>query len=137
MESKPVETYYVHDYLRSKLCALYENDSIFDKFECCWSGDDSHVITGSYNNFFRTFGRARQSDVTYEASLDLCKLPAMYRQKKPSAGLIGRKRKEEIFAEHLDFSKKILHCAWHPAADIIALAATNNLYIFEGVPVTL
>lgn len=40
MESAPVETYQVHDYLRSKLCTLYENDSIFDKFEVDWSGDD-------------------------------------------------------------------------------------------------
>ena len=39
-ESAPVETYNVHEHLRSKLCALYENDSIFDKFECEWSGDD-------------------------------------------------------------------------------------------------
>uniref|UniRef100_A0AAY4BHE6 Serine/threonine-protein phosphatase 2A 55 kDa regulatory subunit B n=1 Tax=Denticeps clupeoides TaxID=299321 RepID=A0AAY4BHE6_9TELE len=34
MENKPLETYQVHDYLRSKLCSLYENDCIFDKFEC-------------------------------------------------------------------------------------------------------
>ncbi|CAJ0564932.1 unnamed protein product, partial [Mesorhabditis spiculigera] len=40
MESSPVETYPVHEHLRSKLCQLYENDSIFDKFECGWSGDD-------------------------------------------------------------------------------------------------
>ncbi|PIO62593.1 WD domain, G-beta repeat protein, partial [Teladorsagia circumcincta] len=40
MENRPVETYTVHDHLRTKLCALYENDSIFDKFECGWSGDD-------------------------------------------------------------------------------------------------
>lgn len=30
----------VHEYLRSKLCSLYENDCIFDKFECCWNGND-------------------------------------------------------------------------------------------------
>ncbi len=30
----------VHGYLKSKLCSLYENDCIFDKFECCWGGDD-------------------------------------------------------------------------------------------------
>lgn len=30
----------VHDYLRSKLCSLYENDCIFDKFECAWNGSD-------------------------------------------------------------------------------------------------
>ena len=39
-DAHPIETYNVHEYLRSKLCVLYENDSIFDKFECCWSGDD-------------------------------------------------------------------------------------------------
>ncbi|KAK2093862.1 Serine/threonine-protein phosphatase 2A 55 kDa regulatory subunit B alpha isoform [Saguinus oedipus] len=32
----------VHEYLRSKLCSLYENDCIFDKFECCWNGSDRH-----------------------------------------------------------------------------------------------
>ena len=40
MESRPVEVYPVHDYLRSRLCSLYENDSIFDKFECGFNGDD-------------------------------------------------------------------------------------------------
>ena len=53
MESKPIETFTVHEYLRSKLCSLYENDCIFDKFECCWNGTDSAIMTGSYNNFFR------------------------------------------------------------------------------------
>ena len=31
-----------------QLCDLYENDSIFDKFECCLSGDGMRVATGSY-----------------------------------------------------------------------------------------
>lgn len=44
MDTKPVETYQVHEHLRSKLCALYENDCIFDKFECAWSGDDRWVV---------------------------------------------------------------------------------------------
>lgn len=33
-----------------QLCDLYENDSIFDKFECCLSGDGSRVSTGSYRS---------------------------------------------------------------------------------------
>ncbi|KTG39699.1 hypothetical protein cypCar_00016655 [Cyprinus carpio] len=40
MEKGPVETYQVHEYLRSKLCSLYENDCIFDKFECVWNSTD-------------------------------------------------------------------------------------------------
>lgn len=33
-----------------QLCDLYENDSIFDKFECCLSGDGQRVATGSYRS---------------------------------------------------------------------------------------
>ena len=44
MESRPVEVYPVHDYLRSRLCSLYENDSIFDRFECSWNGDDTYPL---------------------------------------------------------------------------------------------
>jgi len=52
MENRPVETYHVHDCLRSKLCTLYENDSIFDKFECSWSGDDRFFIYFFIQGFF-------------------------------------------------------------------------------------
>lgn len=40
MDKKPVETYYVHEYLRNKLCSLYENEFIFDKFEISIGGND-------------------------------------------------------------------------------------------------
>lgn len=36
--------------LFSQLCHLYENDCIFDKFECALSGDATNVLTGSYSN---------------------------------------------------------------------------------------
>ena len=44
MEARPLEVYPVHDYLRSRLCSLYENDSIFDRFECGWNGDDTYPL---------------------------------------------------------------------------------------------
>lgn len=52
MENKPVEVYNVHDYLRSKLCSLYENDCIFDKFECVWNGNDGYVMALLLFTFF-------------------------------------------------------------------------------------
>ena len=45
MESKPLKTIPIHDHLRGKLCDLYENDCIFDKFECTWGGDDKYVAS--------------------------------------------------------------------------------------------
>uniref|UniRef100_A0A914VE05 Serine/threonine-protein phosphatase 2A 55 kDa regulatory subunit B n=2 Tax=Plectus sambesii TaxID=2011161 RepID=A0A914VE05_9BILA len=129
MESRPVETYHVHEYLRSKLCTLYENDCIFDKFECGWSGDDRHIVTGSYNNFFRTFKRNSNIDMTLEACPEIAKPRTVLKPKKVSLG--GKKKKDEISADSLDFTRKILHAAWHPQDNIIAVAATNNLYIFQ------
>ena len=45
METRPVKTIPIHDHLRGKLCDLYENDCIFDKFECIWGGDDKYVLS--------------------------------------------------------------------------------------------
>ena len=55
MEAKPLEVYPVHDYLRSRLCSLYENDSIFDRFECGWNGDDSYPLHTKCLTFLQEF----------------------------------------------------------------------------------
>ncbi|KAL0811470.1 hypothetical protein ABMA28_009870 [Loxostege sticticalis] len=135
METKPVETYPVHEYLRSKLCSLYENDCIFDKFECCWSGDDQRLMTGSYNGFFRVFERGsgaggRRGELTLEASREAAARPRQPLRARRVAATAKRK-KDEISVDCLDFNKKILHTAWHPHESIIAVAATNNLFIFQ------
>lgn len=114
MESRPVETHQVHDYLRTKLCALYENDCIFDKFECSWSGNDRELITGSYNNFFRIFDRETQGDVTLEACRENMKPQQVLKPRRVStAGASGsnKRKKDELSVDSLDFNRKILHTA--------------------------
>ena len=37
-EKQPVRKINIHEHLKQKLCDLYENDCIFDKFECTFSG---------------------------------------------------------------------------------------------------
>lgn len=96
----------------AQLCDLYENDSIFDKFECCLSGDGQRVSTGSYrsacvflfsiysccllpsdmhltfnlhdpSNLFRVFGcSAGSSEAT---SLEASKNPMRYLQEENQA----------------------------------------------------
>ena len=70
------------NFLRSKLCSLYENDCIFDKFECCWNGNDTAIMTGSYNNFFRMFDRSSRKEVTYEASKEIAKPKTILKPRK-------------------------------------------------------
>lgn len=45
METYPVLTVPIHDFLRPKLSDLYENDCIFDKFECAVSGDGKYLFS--------------------------------------------------------------------------------------------
>ena len=50
MATKPVSIINIFDPLKSKLCELYENESIFDKFDLCSSPDSNTIITGNYNS---------------------------------------------------------------------------------------
>lgn len=128
MNSRPVECYHVHEFLRSKLCSLYESEYIFDKFECCFDGTDRYVLTGSYNNFFKIFDRSSKRDIMLEASKDVTKCNVLKPRKVcPS----NKKKKDEISVDSLDFTKKILYSAWHPKENVLAVAATNNLFLFQ------
>ncbi|KAG6395742.1 hypothetical protein SASPL_141866 [Salvia splendens] len=141
MDSGPVSTFQVHEYLRPKLCDLYENDSIFDKFECCLSGDGQRVATGSYSNLFRVFGCGPGS--TEATTLEASKNP-MRRQvqtpSRPSRSLgcsisrVVRRGAEspgvDANGNSFDFTTKLLHLAWHPSENSIACAAANSLYMY-------
>uniref|UniRef100_A0A5B7AC45 Serine/threonine-protein phosphatase 2A 55 kDa regulatory subunit B n=2 Tax=Davidia involucrata TaxID=16924 RepID=A0A5B7AC45_DAVIN len=140
MDSGPLATFQVHEYLRPKLCDLYENDSIFDKFECCLSGDGLRVATGSYSNLFRVFGCSEGS--TEATTLEATKNP-MRRQvqtpSRPSRSLGTLPRLVRRGADNsgvdtngnaFDFTAKLLHVAWHPTENSLACAAANSLYMY-------
>lgn len=149
MESRPIKTIQIHDHLRGKLCDLYENDCIFDKFECMFSGDgkyvmsvpsrifllltaslSSHVMTGSYHNYFRIFDVEGQGDIVLQADKSAFKA-----KKLGGPGGIGRGAaqrngngarpgtlREQMNIDPLDFNKKILHGSWHPRENTIAVS---------------
>lgn len=57
-----------------QLCELYDNDCIFDKFNCCMNSDGSQLATGTYSNLFRVIRKAgdwpAKSETVLEASRD-------------------------------------------------------------------
>ncbi|WZY98074.1 hypothetical protein YC2023_070403 [Brassica napus] len=139
MDSGPVASYQVHEHLRPRLCDLYENDSIFDKFECCLSGDGSRVATGSYSNLFRVFGASQGS--TEAATLEASKNPMRRQIQAParssrSMTSVARRGSEspgsDANGNAHDFTTKLLHMAWHPTENSIACAAANSLYMYYG-----
>ncbi|XP_024006158.1 serine/threonine protein phosphatase 2A 55 kDa regulatory subunit B alpha isoform isoform X2 [Eutrema salsugineum] len=140
MDSGPVATFQVHEYLKPKLCDLYENDSIFDKFECCISGNGLRAATGSYSNLFRVFGVSPGSTET--ATLEASRNPTRRHipiPSRPSRALSSITRVVSRGSESsgvdgnsnaLDYTTKLLHLAWHPNENSIACAAANSLYMY-------
>jgi serine/threonine-protein phosphatase 2A regulatory subunit B len=147
MDARPVKTIPIHDHLRGKLCDLYENDCIFDKFECVWGGDDKwaivywsisktppltsnnrHVLTGSYHNYFRIYDTDTLSDVVLQAD------KSAFKAKKIGGPLAGNKPgqkngrplREAMLSDTLDFNKKILHASWHPRENTIAVCSRDH-----------
>jgi len=117
MEAEPVAVYNVHEHIRPKLYELYENDIIFDKFECCFSYNDCHLLTGSYSNNFMIFDVVT-SQVKHLQAVN----PRDRRKRKP--GTLPT-------TEDINFDEKVAHLAWSPAGDVIAVAAGNYIYLYH------
>ncbi|CAO3591960.1 unnamed protein product [Absidia cylindrospora] len=133
MNNKPVQTIQIHDQLRNRLCDLYENDCIFDKFECNFSADGNSVLSGSYSNTFHIFDREGKSDISLQADKNAFKAKRLgsAKHKMVSSGPGGGLSSSGgLTSDNMDYSKKILHASWHPRENSIAVAATNNLFIF-------
>lgn len=127
-EKRPVEIIPIHDYLRPKLCDLYENDCIFDKFECGTTSNGRCCVTGSYDDNFYIYDLNRRSGHTIKASLG-----ASINQKNKGGrnGKVGDSSGEAIKVEDLNFTKKTLHVSCNPKFDVLAVASVNNLYIYQ------
>ncbi|XP_057985840.1 serine/threonine protein phosphatase 2A 55 kDa regulatory subunit B beta isoform isoform X3 [Hevea brasiliensis] len=142
MDSGPVASFQVHEYLRPKLCDLYENDSIFDKFECCLSGDGLRAATGSYSNLYRVFGCSKGS--VEATTLEATKNPMRRQVQTPSRssralGTLSRGFRRgadnngvDTNGNAFDFTTKLLHLAWHPTENSLACAASNSLYMYRA-----
>uniref|UniRef100_A0A7S1IRE3 Serine/threonine-protein phosphatase 2A 55 kDa regulatory subunit B n=1 Tax=Eutreptiella gymnastica TaxID=73025 RepID=A0A7S1IRE3_9EUGL len=154
MERQPVKVLNLHDSLRSRLCDLYENDCIFDKFECTWSGDSRYCFTGSYRNHFKvtdvssitTSGSTQPKGTktisiprpippttyTFEASKPKIKKSNLGGLRKFGAkGVVNKADESYDKCTQADFNKKVLHLAAHPFENEMAVAAQNVLYIFS------
>lgn len=123
VENQPVQSVAIHDHLRAKLCDLYENDGIFDKFECSFSNDSSRVITGSYDHRLHMYA-INNGTATMEAMIE-------GRQVLQSCDLA-----QGILPNHTtEFENKCLHTAYAPQDHTVAVAATSEVLIIKQTKV--
>ncbi|KAI3820749.1 hypothetical protein L1987_08297 [Smallanthus sonchifolius] len=143
MSTSPVVTYKVHEHLNPKLCDLYNNDAIFDKFDCCISGDGSHFATGSYSNHMRIFrnGVGSEEGTTVEARRNSYRKQPQKTASRPRRSSLSNLTRgfyqqgndvsdTGINEFSCDFDSKLLHLAWHPKTNLIACSTGNSLFMY-------
>lgn len=139
METEPIKTINIHEQLRERLCDTYENDAIFDKFEVQFSGDCKSVMTGSYNNNFMIYQNSvspectlqeqeNEREIVLQADKSAFKVKKSNSNKRKNLSMLNK-----FDPDSIDFKKSILHLSWHPMENSVAIAATNNLYIFSAL----
>jgi serine/threonine-protein phosphatase 2A regulatory subunit B len=96
--------------------------------------NNSQALTGSYSNFFHVFNLNNDVDTILQADKSAFKAKRAGSTKNKSNPMARKMTRREEFSnvESLDFGKKIIHASWHPRENTIALAATNNLFLFQG-----
>ena len=85
------------------------------------------VLTGSYNNDFHIYDFEGKNDVTLQADKSAFRARRLGSSKSRMTRKSGR---SDFGTDYIDFNKKILHSSWHPHENTVAVAATNNLFIF-------
>eukprot|EP01038_Epipyxis_sp_PR26KG_P011963 gene11963-16012_t len=124
MESRPVKTVALHDYLRPLLYDLYTSDIIFDKFEVCCSPDGKNIATGSYSNQLKVYYQEKRCVRTID-------LPATPECNTPS-NLSKSMEKVKMKDSELRLDEKVLHCAWHPSNNTVAVAGKTGLCLYRA-----
>jgi len=120
MPKKPVATTPIFEPLKSKLCELYENEGIFDKFSISVSKDSNYFMTGLFNNNFHISDRNGENNLQFELNFD----------KKTLVKHIPKKFYEPLGSKY-DYSRKVLKGAWHPTENLVAMACLNCLYFYH------
>jgi serine/threonine-protein phosphatase 2A regulatory subunit B len=117
MENKPCKILPLHEHLDQRLCELYENDCIFDKFQLCSSPSGPYISTGSYGNMFKVVDW--QNDSIETISLD------NYNGTGVSTNYLDSINWEEAY------QKKTLFTEWHSKENCFAVAVGASLYIYN------
>lgn len=114
---KPIACVPLQTALKSKLCQMFENDSIFDKFNLVASNCSSTLVTGNFNNFFHTIDMNDLQNTQYEINF-----------KKQA---ISRPGKAVPLPEKMDYKSKTVACDFHPKKNIFAVASLNCFFTYS------
>ena len=118
--SKPVSVIPLYDPIKTKLCDLYDNECIFDKFSISSGPDSNQVLTGMFNSNFHMIDVKRDINTQFELSFN----------KRTISKTIPKKCTEVI--SNYDYTRKTLKTTFHPKDNMVAVACLNCLFFYRG-----
>lgn len=142
--TRPLSSIPVHDNVKQKLCDLYENDCIFDRFRLAWTCDGRQIVTGSYGDRVRALDLSSDGAASGWAE-EIVADRGVFQLASSTSGLSTRmkglrrmvgKRVRSAGSGSMaelqsgDWTRKVLNLAVHPGEMSMAVAATSNLFVF-------
>lgn len=116
---KPLFSVTVQEALKSKLCDIFENDCIFDKFSVSVSKDSNTILTGNYNNCFHAIDVSDSTNTQYEVNYKKQTICRPMIPGKPAA------------LNKMDYARKIIAADFHPTYNLQAVASLNCFLIYS------
>lgn len=119
--SKPLANIPIYDPIKTKLCELYENECIFDKFSLAGGPDSNNIVTGMFNSNFHIIDVKRDVNTQFELSFN-----------KKTISKVIQKKCTDVLGNNYDYTRKVLKVAYHPKEHTVALASLNCLFFYKG-----
>jgi len=119
--SKPLANIPIYDPIKTKLCELYENECIFDKFSIASGPDSNQVVTGMFNSAFHIIDVKRDINTQFELNFN-----------KKTISKVIPKKCTEVLGGNYDYTRKILRTTYHPTEHTVAMASLNCLFLYKG-----
>lgn len=110
---KPIITVTLQEGIKSKLCEIFQNDCIFDKFNISISKDSNTLLTGNYNNSFHAINVNDSANMQYDINYKkqtICR-PMLPGKQNP----LGK----------MDYSRKTIALDFSPTTNMLAVASLN------------
>ena len=120
--NKPLSSLLVFAPLKSKLCELYENECIFDKFNISCNANSNVYATGNFNMGFHVIDLTGECNLQFELNF----------RRKTIVNQIPKNYFESL-GNNYDYKKKALKITFHPKTNCIAAACVNALFFYGAV----
>lgn len=116
---KPISVITVQESVKAKLCEMFENDCILDRFCSSASPDGNTILTGNYNNCFHLIDTIDGSNTQYELN---------YKKTTVSRPMIASKSAP---ISKMDYLRKTTAGDFSPVKNSLAVASLNCFYIYS------